>query len=175
MSDSKSNVNMVEGATVQTHGNNNDNIREQPPNDTAPAAPPQPMAAGAQYAKGDYDISFLSSGGSVDTPSPSTASATPPPMAGKHARSPSGPRRHSPLSRAVHRRVDMPEGDHGALLRALQQQQEYDHDFADQLKGAIESVHERTMEHDTGIARWRRWSEDSAKKLLEMAHHVHQQ
>ena len=75
----------------------------------------------------------------------------------------------------MHRRVTFPAADGPAegLLKAVQQQQEFDWEFMADLKEAITVVSDRVMGHDKAIARWRGWNEDNAKKLVELEGRVH--
>ncbi len=142
-------------------------------------------AADASSRAGTFDISWMSSGASrpaselgMETPSPgggtkrsaSPAGAAVPPRAG---RSPSP--WPNPGLRSMHRRVEFPPTD-GApeiLLKAVQQQQEYDWEFMESLKEAVVVINDRVMGHDKNISKWRGWNEDNARKLVELEGRVH--
>ncbi len=141
-----------------------------------PFVPWPPATATRPPDFGGCDISWLSNGTSTPqgagTPQPSgqkrTASTPPTGAPLRHGRSQSP--WPVPNLRVVHQRVEMPDGDSAVnvIVAALVKQHEHDRDFIDQLKDTVISMHDRLMAHDRQISRWRSWSEDSARKLLEL-------
>ncbi len=183
MSIPKSEINMVAELLVDP------TVGQQQQQQLPPGIPPMATMAGA-VTTGNYEISFMTNGSSGDatpgeaTPTPAVPSPLPPRMLGKHARTssesglmlrtPAPWPAPDPLVRAVHRRIEVQADGTEAKVQAIILQQKHDHEFMTQLRDAVQGIHERVLNHESGIARWKKWSEDTAKKNLEMEHRVHQ-
>ncbi len=148
----------------------------------AAAEPPFFDPAARAPSFGNYDISWISNGTTSTLGAETTsragrkraATASPMGMPPRHGRSQSP--WPVPNLRAVHQRVEMPGSgsETGAVVASLIQQHEHDRDFINLLKDNVVTLHDRLVEHDRQVSKWRSWSEDNARKLLELESRVQQ-
>ena len=123
---------------------------------------------------GAYELSWI--GTSTPQPGGQKRAATTSPMGMPPRQGRSQSPWPVPNLRLVHQRVEMPGGDSELkdVVTALVKQHEHDRDFIDQLKDSIVALHDRLMNHDRQISKWRVWSEDDARKFWKSEDRVQQ-